>query len=81
MRTELSPSRFIAATVSTASPSTSRVLGHDNGASSVDENTTLGRLVSAFVAASSAVASSADTSESAANPDIRRYVFAPIRIV
>ncbi len=76
------PSRFIAPTASTASPLTSRVLAHDSGACSVDENTTLGRLVSSAMAASSLVVSStSDAADSAANPDISRYVFAPIKIV
>jgi hypothetical protein len=43
---ELVPSRFITPTASTASPLTSRVLAHDNGACSVEENTTLDTLAS-----------------------------------
>jgi hypothetical protein len=68
----------IAATASTASPLISRVLGQDNGDCSVEENTTLDALASSSVAAFS---SSVKVSSDAANPDIRRYVVAPIKIV
>ena len=64
-------SRFIARTASAASPRTSRVLGHDNGSCSVEENTTLGVSFN----------TSTPSAPSAANPDISRYVFAPIRSV
>jgi hypothetical protein len=72
--------RFISATASTASPLTSWVLAHDNGASSVEENTTLCSLASSAMARSSAV-SFADAPNPLANPYISRYVFAPIKIV
>ena len=65
------PSRFISATASTASPRTRRVLSHVSGSPSVDENTTLGMVVSAPVASSSSDASD-DVSAFVANPDIRR---------
>jgi hypothetical protein len=52
------------------------------GVCSVEENTTLDTLASSVKAASSSVVSSdSDASDSAANPDISRYVFAPIKIV
>src|SRR5919199_1541810 len=83
VRIGLLPSRFISLTASTASLLISRVLAHDNGGCSVEENTTLDALVSAAEAASSSVwaSSVSDGSDSAANPDIRRYVLAPIKIV
>src|SRR2546426_10140773 len=83
VRLGLVPSCFIAATASTASPLISRVLGQDNGGCNVEENTTLDALAnSAMVAPSSVMGSSeADALDSVANPDIRRYVFAPISIV
>jgi hypothetical protein len=58
-------------------------LAHANGACSVEENTTLDALESSAVAASSTagVSPASDGSDSAANPYIRRYVFAPIKIV
>ena len=77
----LVPLRFIAATASTASPLTSWVLAQDNGASSVEENTTLCSLVSSAMAPPSAVSFDSDASDALANPYIRRYVFAPIKIV
>ena len=84
MRIGLLPSCFIFATASTASPLTSRVLGHANGVCSVEENTTLGAPGklghgSVFVRGHRRLRSRA--SDWAANPDIRRYVFAPIKIV
>jgi hypothetical protein len=58
-------------------------LGHANGGCNVEENTTLDALASSAMAASSSVtgSSEADGLDSVANPDIRRYVFAPIKIV
>src|SRR6058998_3720617 len=84
VRIGLVPSCFIAATASTASPLISRVLGQDNGGCNVEENTTLDALESsAMTAPSSSVmgSSEADALDSVTNPDIRRYVFAPIKIV
>src|SRR5437867_13398272 len=83
VRIGLVPSCFIAATASTASPLISRVLGHDNGGLNVEENTTLDAVASSTMAASSSVmgSSEADAVDSVENPDIRRYVFAPIKIV
>ena len=60
-------------TASTGSRSTSSVLAHDSGASKVEENTTLGIAVNAARPESSGI--------SAANPDISRYVVAPMRAV
>jgi hypothetical protein len=65
------PSRFMARTAATGSSSTSSVLAHDSGGSSVEENTTLGI----------AVRSASSSGVSAAKPDINRYVVAPIRAV
>jgi hypothetical protein len=58
-------------------------LGHDNGDCNVEENTTLDALPSSTMAAPSSVvgSSGAEASDAVANPDIRRYVFAPIKIV
>jgi len=83
VRIGLVPSRFIAPTAWTASPLTSRVLVQDKGAGSVEENTTLEtRVSSARVASSSVVVSSASVAPDwVANPDINRYVFAPMRTV
>src|SRR6266545_4634636 len=83
VRIGLAPSRFIAATSSAASPLISRVLGHDNGGCNVEENTTLDALASSAMAAPSSVmgSSEADALDSVAKPDIRLYVFAPIKIV
>jgi hypothetical protein len=83
VRIGLVPSCFIAATASTASPLMSRALGHDNGGFNVEENTTLDAAASSAMAAPSSVtgSSEADAVDSLANPDIRRYVFAPIKIV
>ncbi len=83
MRIGLGPSCFIAATASTASPLISRVLGHDNGGCNAEENTIFDALASSAMAAPSSVmgSSEADALDSVANPDIRRYVFAPIKIV
>src|SRR5437773_1370667 len=82
VRIGLVPSCFIAATASTASPLINRVLGHDNGGCNVEENTTLDALASSAMAASSSVmgSSEADALDPVANPDITRYVFAPIKI-
>ena len=65
--------RFSSRTAATASPSTSSVLAHESGSFRVEENTTLGIAVNAAIPASSGM--------SAANPDISRYVVAPIREV
>ena len=82
MRIPLAPSRFIAATDSTASPPTSRVLDHASGASSVEENTTFDARSSSAIELASSLRSSSDPDAGAvAKPDIRRYVFAPIRSV
>src|SRR6266542_1705692 len=83
VRIGLVPSCFIAATAWTASPPISRVLGQDNGGCNAEENTTLDAVASSAMAApSSDVGSSeADALDSVANPDIRRYVFAPLKIV
>src|SRR5918999_1642302 len=66
----LVPLRFISATASAAFPLISWVLAQDNGASSVEENTTLGSLVSSAMAPSSAVSSESDASDALANPYI-----------
>ncbi len=63
--------RFMSCTTSTGSRSTNSVFGHDSGASKVEENATLGIAVNAAKPGSSGI--------SAANPDISRYVVAPIR--
>jgi hypothetical protein len=59
------------------------VLGHDNGGCNAVENTIFDALASSAMAAPSSVmgSSEADALDSVANPDIRRYVFAPIKIV
>ena len=80
MRIGLLPSRFNSLTASTASSLISRVLAQDNGDCSVEENTTLDALVSSAKDLSSLVWAAPDP-DSAANPDISRYVFAPIKIV
>src|SRR6266540_1625067 len=83
VRIGLVPSCFIAATAPTASPLISRVLGQDNGGCNAVENTIFDTLASSAMAAPSSVmdSSEADALDSVANPDIRRYVFAPIKIV
>jgi hypothetical protein len=68
----LVPLRFIAATAPTASSRINWVLAHDSGASSVEENTTLGSLESSAIAASSDVLFESDASEAEANPYISR---------
>jgi hypothetical protein len=77
------PSLFISRTASAALPRTSVALAHVSGSSSVVENTTFVARVSASTdASSSALNSSVPAGVSpAANPDISRYVFAPIRYV
>src|SRR6266511_4992981 len=83
VRIGLVPSCFIAATAWTASPLISRVLGHDNGGCNAEENTIFDLLASSAMAAPSSVVGSSEANalDSVANPDIRRYVFAPIKIV
>jgi hypothetical protein len=76
----LVPSCFIASTALTASPVTSRVLAQDNGSFSVEENTTLDALESSAIESSSSVVSPDSDGAVSANPDINRYVFAPIKI-
>ena len=57
-------------------------IGPRQGSSKVEENTTSGDLVSSAMASSSLVLlSDSEASDSAANPYMSRYVFAPIRIV
>jgi hypothetical protein len=65
--------RFMSCTAETASPRTSSVLAHESGSSRVEENTTLGIALSSAMPASSGI--------SVANPDISRYVVAPMRVV
>ena len=60
-------------TAATASPATSSEFAHASGSVRVEENTTLGIAVSSASPASSGI--------SAANPDISRYVVAPMRVV
>ena len=71
VRIDSLPFSFISRTASTGSSVTSRVFAHESGSVRVLEKTIFEKSASTSVPGSPAVA----------NPDMSRYVFAPIRTV